>query len=131
MNYWVMMTAIVGGFLWMESTFARVDQLEYLLQEKFAKIKLLEQHRCQLFYTIKRERAEIELKALEADISELEATLRALLRPATRDEARIAWIEGSLPSLNNKESDLGEKRQCLIGALQSCFTGDTNINKCG
>lgn len=108
--------AIVGGYLWLEQNFAKVEKLEA--------------EKCNLSYEIRITKAEIEFDGVDENLDLNRNELEALLQIPDRPEELVEFKKNFIEELEIRSRNIKTHTDCLDRAQIACLENDTNIGKC-
>lgn len=107
---------IIGGYVWLESNYARIDKLS--------------SEKCALSYEIRITRADIEFTGVDEEIvlhrNELESLLQASSAPAEHIDFKKAFIK----RLEDRAERITKEKECLRRAKDGCFQNNHDTGQC-
>ena len=107
---------LIGGFIWLDKTYARIEKLEA--------------EKCWLTYEIRLTQEKFKFETLDKELSLQRNEHEDLLIAGSAPQPRLAKKEELIKNLEERSTELGLTTACLDRARYACTRGDTQIDKC-
>lgn len=118
-NWWsivLIAVAIIGGFLWLESNYAKIAKLNT--------------EKCVLSYEIMLSRSEVQFKDIDEKIALNRSELDDLLSVSSAQQAKIDYFKEYIAQLEGRLREEYGRRECLRKAQHTCIEGKHELNEC-
>lgn len=111
----LIVVAILGGYWWLERTYARIDKLDG--------------EKCRLSYQIRLMKENIDFTDVDKEIEQQRTEVETLLKLANPPAERVEYKKGLIDSLGKRLERINAKKECLNRARGRCFE-DADTDKC-